>query len=211
MIENSKSTSDLVAEKIRQSIIIGEFANGEALKQDVLAELYDVSKIPVREALYQLKTEGLVSFKNNRGSTVSSLSRTEVEEIYIMRIALEEIALKRAIPKLQPENLIAAESALKLLDTSSNYSHWPALNWEFHASLYKAANMPKLLDTVSVLHNNVSRYLLLYLKKMDFQQTSQQEHWDLLAACSDGKPKEALKILRKHMQDALHQTLLYMK
>ena len=209
MIENSKSTSDLVAEKIRQSIIIGEFANGEALKQDVLAELYDVSKIPVREALYQLKTEGLVSFKNNRGSTVSSLSRSEVEEIYIMRIALEEIALKRAIPKLQPENLVTAESTLKLLDASSNHLHWPALNWKFHASLYKAANMPKLLETVSILHNNVSRYLLLYLKNMAFQQTSQQEHWDLLEACIDGKQKEALKILKKHMNDALHQTLLY--
>ena len=54
---HSKTTSELIAELIRNAIIIGEFESGQALKQDVLAQQYDVSKIPVREALYQLKME----------------------------------------------------------------------------------------------------------------------------------------------------------
>ncbi len=208
---NTKTTSELIAEKIRNSIIIGEYESGEPLKQDVLANNYGVSKIPVREALYQLKTEGLVDFANNRGSVVSSLSNSEVEEIYTMRIALEQIALKRAIPNILPANKIAAESVLKLIDTTVNPLDWAALNWEFHASLYKAANMPKLLNTVAILHNNVSRYLLLYLKKMNFQDTSQEEHWALLEACSTGKTEQALGILRQHLMDALDQTLHFMK
>ncbi len=207
---HSKTTSELIAEFIRNAIITGEYESGQALKQDVLAKQYDVSKIPVREALYQLKMEGLVTFLNNRGVVVSSLSSNEVEEIYTMRIALEEMALERAIPNLQPANKVAAESALKLIDASTNPLDWATLNWEFHASLYKAANMPKLLETVAMLHNNVSRYLLLYLKQMDFQDTSQAEHWALLKACNAGKTQHALGILRQHLNDALEQTLRFM-
>ena len=206
----SRTTSELIAERLRNAIIIGEYESGQALKQDELAKHFQVSKIPLREALYQLKSEGLVKFINNRGSIVSSLSASEVEEIYTMRMALEEIALARAIPKLQAANKIAAESALKLIDASTNPRDWAALNWEFHASLYKAAQMPKLLETVSTLHNNVSRYLLLYLKQMNFQDTSQAEHWALLEACNAGKTQQALGLLRQHLNDALKQTLQFM-
>jgi DNA-binding GntR family transcriptional regulator len=210
-IAHSKTTSELIAELIRNAIINGEYRSGEPLKQDVLARHYEVSKIPIREALYQLKMEGLVTFLNNRGVIVSSLSISEVEEIYSLRIVLEEMALQRAIPNLQVANKVAAESALKLIDGSTNPLDWTALNWEFHASLYKAANTPKLLEIVATLHNNVSRYLLLYLRQMDFQETSQAEHWALLDACNAGKTQQALGILRQHLNDALEQTLHFMK
>jgi DNA-binding GntR family transcriptional regulator len=206
----SRTTSELIAERLRNAIIIGEYASGQALKQDELAKHFEVSKIPLREALYQLKSEGLVKFINNRGSIVSSLSASEVEEIYTMRKALEEIALERAIPNFQAANKIAAESALKLIDASTNPLDWAALNWEFHASIYRSAQMPKLLETVSTLHNNVSRYLLLYLKQMNFQDISQAEHWALLEACTAGKTQQALGLLRQHLNDALKQTLQFM-
>lgn len=207
---SSKTTSELIAEQIRNAIIIGEYKSGQPLKQDILAKHFKVSKIPVREALYQLKSEGLVNFLNNRGVVVSSLSNSEVEEIYTMRLALEEIVLERAIPNLQAANKITAESALKLIDASTNPLDWAALNWEFHASLYRAAQMPKLLETVSLLHNNVSRYLLVYLKQLEFQNTSQAEHWALLEASITGKTQQALGILRQHLNDALQQTLHFM-
>ncbi|MFT5209564.1 MAG: DNA-binding GntR family transcriptional regulator [Flavobacterium sp.] len=210
-LHHTQTTSELIAEGIRNAIIKGDFEIGKPLKQDVLAEQYGVSKIPVREALNQLKIEGLADFQNNRGAVVSSLSLSEVEEIYTMRIALEQIALERAIPNIQIANTIAAESALKLADASTNPLDWASMNWHFHASLYKAADMPKLLDTVSILHNNVVRYLVLYLKKLNHQSSSQVEHWALLAACSAGKTDQAIDILQKHLQGALKQTLEYMR
>ena len=70
--------------------------------------------------------------------------------------------------------------------------------------------MPKLLETVLMLHNNVSRYLLLYLKQMNFQDISQAEHWALLEACNAGKTQQALGLLRQHLNDALKQTLQFM-
>lgn len=207
----SMATSDLVAEKIRHSILAGVFQVGQALKHDELASEYEVSKIPVREALYQLKMEGLVTFQNNRGSTVSGLSRDAVEEIYTMRLALEEIALKRAIPNLFPQNLIAAENTLRLIDSSDDAVEWSALNWQFHENLYQAAQMPKLLQTVAMLHNNVSRYMTLFLEEMKFQDTSQAEHWELLDLCANRKKREANRKLKVHLTGALVQTLKYMR
>lgn len=210
MKKHVKTTAELIANEIRSAIITGAYPSGQALKQDVLADLHGVSKIPVREALNQLKAEGLVAFINNRGAVVSSLSVTEVEEIYSMRLVLETLALEKAIPNLQATDHIAAESCLKRIEASANPLDWAALNWDFHASLYRAANMSHLLDTIAALHNNVARYLILYLKELDFQSGSQREHWELLESSFAGRSEEALGILRQHLNDALRQTIQFM-
>lgn len=210
MRNHVKTTSELIATDIRSSIITGTYPSGQPLKQDVLADQHGVSKIPVREALNQLKAEGLVAFINNRGAVVSSLSIAEVEEIYSMRLVLETLALEKAIPNLQTTDHIAAESCLKRIEASANPLDWATLNWDFHASLYRAANMSHLLDTIAALHNNVARYLILYLKELDFQSGSQQEHWELLESSFAGRSEEALGILRQHLNDALRQTIQFM-
>lgn len=206
-----KTTSQQLAESIRSKIVSGNLLGGTPLKQDKLAEEYGVSKIPVREALYLLQNEGLVIFINNRGSLVSELSISEVEEIYTMRIALEEIALARAIPNLNLSDYASAEAALKLLEDCQEPTELSALNWQFHQSLYRAAQMPKLLETVSMLHNNVARYLLLYLNALNQQAHSQAEHWELLRACREGKVAYAVGILKQHLLDAQYCTTEYMK
>lgn len=205
-----QTTAEVIADKIRQDIVVGEYLEGQPLRQDELARRFNVSKIPLREALYQLKSEGLVEFQNNRGSLVSSLSPARVEEIYLMRIALEEIALKRAIPNLTPSDIVNAESALKLIELTDQPVKWSQLNWQFHAAIYRAANMPTLLNTIATLHNNVARYLLLYLKKLGFHNVSQDEHWQLLALCKMGRTQQATGLLHQHLNDALSQTLEYM-
>ena len=203
---SAKTTSEHLADRLRCAIIIGQYKIGQPLNQEELARCYEVSKIPVREALYQLKTEGLVTFSNNKGSVVSSLSADEAEEIYTMRRALEEISLKRALVNMQPADLIQAETALKLIDASTDPRDWPTLNWQFHSSLYCAAGMPKLLETVERLHNNVARYLFLYLDKLAYQTTSQNEHWTLLEACRKKDEQQAVRILRQHLKEASWQT-----
>ncbi len=207
---SSKTTSEVIADKIRHIILSGEFTSGQALKQDVLAARFGVSKIPVREALYLLQNEGLVTFLNNRGSIVSELTVEDVEEIYTVRLSLESLALEHAIFQFRPEDYIAAETALKLLQVSNQPADWSHLNWQFHSALYQAAKMPRLLSMISVLHNNVARYLLLYLNTLQQQAHSQEEHWQLLNACKAGKSEQALGILRQHLLDARQRTLEFM-
>lgn len=196
------NTPDIVAQQLRQAILRGQLKSQEPLRQDKLASDLGVSKIPVREALAQLKAEGLVRYKSNRGAFVTSLSPKEAKEIYLMRMSLETMALEHAIPKLTQTDLARAQSALMVIDVEDNPAKWAELNWEFHSALYQSADMPHLLSTLEMLHINVGRYLVLYLDSLAFQQKSQAEHYQLLEACRSKNTEEAVQLLKAHLSDA---------
>ena len=207
---NSASTGDWIAKSLRADIMQGRLKSEEPLRQDEIAAKFGVSKIPVREALSQLKAEGLVDFFPNRGAAVSKLSPAEAEEIYILRIALETTALRRAIPHLTVANLIQAEEILNAIDQEQDIAQWGELNWEFHATLYYPANLPRLMDWIEILHINVARYLVVYLAGMDYQKASQNEHREILEACRHGDVETAIAFLTQHLQSASNHLVAYL-
>ena len=204
-------TTETIANALRSDILQGIYPSNAPLRQDEIAARFGVSKIPVREALQQLKAEGLVTFYPNRGAVVSALSSSEVDEIYTMRIALETAALQRAIPHLTIADLARAEALLVTLDQEQQVARWNELNWEFHALLYRPANLPRLLSWVSTLHVNVARYMVLYLAGLDYQTASQQEHRAILAACRQGDVDLACERLRQHLQAAADQLVAFLR
>lgn len=201
----------MIAKALRADILQGNLQSKQPLRQDEIAARFGVSKIPVREALYQLKAEGLITFIPNRGALVSELSPAEVDEIYTMRTALEIVALQRAIPNLTIANLSQAEEVLKTIDQEQDVTRWGELNWEFHATLYAPARLPRLLDSVQILHANITRYLVIYLAGMDYQTASQQEHRIILDACRQGKVDMATETLRQHLHSASNQLITFLR
>jgi DNA-binding GntR family transcriptional regulator len=159
-----------------------------------------VSKIPVREALVQLQAEGLVRLIPNRGAIVSSLTYKEVEEIYVMRLALEPIALRRAIPKMTALHFVHMEHILNRIDHETDLSKWAELNWEFHEALYTPAQMPHLLQITRELHHNVVRFLVYHIKEHQLSK-SQQQHREILEKCRQGDVESACILLEKHLYD----------
>ncbi|MCB9104256.1 MAG: GntR family transcriptional regulator [Anaerolineales bacterium] len=208
--KSSTNTAELIADALRADILQGRLKSSQPLRQDDIAAKFGVSKIPVREALYQLKAEGLVTFIPNRGATVSELSIQEVDEIYTMRIALETTALHRALPRLTIADLSRAEAILKAIDDEQNVARWSELNWEFHATLYAPADLPRLLDWVHTLHVNVARYLVIYLAGLDYQTASQQEHRTIVSACRQGDIETATATLQHHLQSASQQLATFL-
>lgn len=206
-----RTTSDLIAERLRQDIAAGKYEDGEPLRQDELARVFGVSKIPVREALQQLKSEGLIAFHHNRGSVVVGASVEEVAEVYSMRAALEELALTNAVPLLDAFDLRRAELALADLDATTDPAGWPRLNWEFHASLYRPARMPRLLRVLESLHNSVARYLLIYLAEEPHRRASQAEHRQLVEACRAQDVEGAHRVLRRHLEAASQQSQAHLR
>lgn len=196
------NSADAIAQALRFDIWQGKLKSGQPLRQDEIAARYGISKIPVREALYQLKAEGLVTFYPNRGAVVSELSAAEADEIYTMRAALETAALQRAIPRLTIADLTRADEILLALDQEENIARWSELNWEFHATLYHPAGMPRLMEWVKTLHFNVSRYLIIYLAGMSYQDQSQVEHRNILTACRNGDIRAASEHLQQHLRSA---------
>ena len=179
------NTPDLIANALRNAILQGRYKANQPLRQDHIAQELGVSKIPLREALVQLKAEGLVSFMPNRGAVVSELSAYEVDEIFTMRIALETKALERAIPNLSSADFIRAKSVLEILEKEKDRTQWSELNWEFHATLYQASQMPRLLNIIETLHNNVTRYLIIYLDRLSAQDISQKNIWPYSTRAKD--------------------------
>jgi DNA-binding GntR family transcriptional regulator len=203
--------NESIADSLRADILRGKLKSGQALKQDKIAAQFGISKIPVREALVQLKAEGLVNFYSNRGAFVSELSAAEADEIYVMRIALETDVLARAIPNLTVAQLKHAEEILNAIDQEENVAKWGELNWKFHATLYSPASLPRIMDTIKALHTNIARYLVLYLAGMAYQKKSQKEHRAILAACRHGDTEKAIMYLDGHLRDASKELVAFLK
>ncbi|MDW8395441.1 MAG: GntR family transcriptional regulator, partial [Anaerolineae bacterium] len=195
-------TAEWIAAELRREIVRGALKSGQPLPQDELAARFGVSKIPAREALFQLRAEGLVSFSPNRGAVVASLSADEVEEIYAMRIALETLALQRALPRLARADFVRLEGLITIMDDEQDPLRWSELNWEFHRLLYAPCKLPRLLDTIQSLHVNVQRYVVAYLSSVNYHAEAQQQHRAILHACQQGDAERATALLAAHLQQA---------
>src|ERR1700726_1444937 len=107
-----QSLPSAVADKLREQIIRGEIPEGAQLRQDAIATQYQVSRIPVREALRQLDAEGLITIVPNRGAVVPELSPDDIEELFSIRALLEPEVLKLSIPRLTQADFAEAEAVL---------------------------------------------------------------------------------------------------
>src|SRR5690348_5103760 len=113
-----KSLSSIVVERLKEKILTGELREGEQLRQDVIASEFQISRIPVREALSHLAAEGLIKIVANRGAIVSALSPEEIRELFETRAVLECYTLRQAIPNLTEEHFKRAEEILRQFEAS---------------------------------------------------------------------------------------------
>lgn len=201
--QHSQNTAHRIAYALRRAILQGQLIGGQSLRQDEIAAVFQVSKIPVREALVQLQAEGLVEMPPNKGAVVTQLNTAEIHEIYAMRIALESIALRHAIPRLTNRDLANASHILTQIDQQEDMRGWAELNWEFHETLYRPSGMGRLLGIAKNLHTNVVRYLLASQQFNTPERTlSQQEHRELLEYCRQGAADAACACLERHLAGA---------
>src|SRR5271169_5504246 len=107
-----QSLAAAVVERLRDKILHGELREGEQLRQDANAAEFQISRIPVREALSHLAAEGLITIVANRGAVVSALSPDEIMQLFETRAVLECYMLRHAIPNMQEEDFQKAEDIL---------------------------------------------------------------------------------------------------
>ena len=199
---NRTSTPDNIAAALREGIRSGWFKDGQRLRQDELAAELGVSKIPVREALRLLEAEGLVTLLPNRGAVVAPISAGEAQEIVELRVALESLALRLAIPNSDARIVHRAAEILDDLDRETDVARWSGLNWEFHAALYQPAERPRLLEMIRQQHAHVDRYMRLILSTLRHQDRSQEEHRALLSAYEGRDTDRAVGTLAQHIEAA---------
>jgi DNA-binding GntR family transcriptional regulator len=201
-----QSLASAVAEKLREKIIRGELHEGEQLRQEAIAAEFQVSRIPVREALRNLEAEGLVTIVANRGAVVSALSPDEIAQLFEIRAVLESYVLRQAIPNLSDDDFQRAEAILKdyeqALEQDADIGRWGQWNWQFHSALYAPANRPVLMSFLRTLNNNCDRYTRLHLLFTRDLHRAGKAHRMLLDACRTRNADLACDTLWHHINDA---------
>ena len=201
-----QSLAAAVVERIREKILRGELHEGEQLRQDAIAAEFQISRIPVREALSHLAAEGLITIVANRGAVVSALSPAEIAELFETRAVLETYMLRKAIPNFTEEDFRRAEDVLRQfehsLEKDSETKSWGEWNWQFHSTLYAPAERPVMLGFLKTVNHNCDRYTRLHLVFTRNLHLAGEAHRKLLAACRTRDPEIAADALWNHIMDA---------
>ncbi len=205
-----QSLPDVIANDIRERILSGELEEGMPIRQDALAVEYDVSRMPIREALKRLDAEGLVVFTTNRGATVVKHSPAEVEEIFDLRTMLETDLFRRSIPRMTEADLIHCETLLEAMEVSydtNDVGQWGALNSEYHLALYAAADRTLSAELLHRLNLQCDRYVRMHLSVMHMREPARADHRKLLEMARKRLIEEGCAILENHIQRTKQQLL----
>ena len=190
-----KTIASAALDELRRRILDGHYEAGMPLRQDALAEEFGVSRIPVREALFQLEAEGLVRILPHRGAVVSELSAEEVQDIFELRASLEPRLLRLSAPLLQPDDLADLHAQLQEYGVELAAGHvgrWGELNTAFHLRLYARSGRPRSLALASNLLRDSDRHTRLQLTYTDGRARAQEEHAELLRLCEQGRIRGGL-------------------
>ncbi|WP_019691132.1 GntR family transcriptional regulator [Pseudomonas fluorescens] len=172
----------VIEETLRSAILDGRLPCGTALRQQDLADLFGVSRMPVREALRQLEAQSLLHVVAHKGAVVAPLVEGDAAETYALRILLESEALRLSIPLLDDDDFAESARYIDDLETQTDYAEIGRLNRLFHMSLYRKAPNRRLLSLVESGLWEEERFLRFNLEAMGLGKLSQEDHRDLLRA-----------------------------
>jgi DNA-binding GntR family transcriptional regulator len=207
----NKTTHEIVADALRKGILGGVLEGGQPLRQRDIAKEFGVSSIPVREALRQLEGEGLVTFNPYRGATVSELSYEEVSEICEIKLALEPLALRLAVPNYTEDDLHLAKETLDQADSAETGADYAELSRRFHSVLYAPAGRPRLLAILQPLDTAFDRYVRIYLEVMHTKAQAQEEHRKILECCKQRDADAAVRALEEHITSTADRIQAYLE
>jgi len=200
----------VIEETLRSAILDGRIPCGTALRQQDLADLFGVSRMPVREALRQLEAQALLNVIAHKGAVVAPLVQGDAVETYALRILLESEALRLSIPLLVDEDLEQAARYIDELETENNYTEIGRLNRLFHMALYCKAPNQRLLRLVEDGLNEEERFLRFNLEAMGLGKISQEDHRALLRAVEDRDVERAVKLLEQHLNRGVEVITRYL-
>jgi DNA-binding GntR family transcriptional regulator len=202
--KSPRTTQATVTEHLRQSILLGHLPGGTRLVQAELAEALNVSVTPIREALRELSTQGLIELDAFKGAIVRMPTLSELEEVYEMRSALIPLSVKKGIAQITPQQFKAAEALLSQMEATSDHEQWVDLNRQFHNILDDATQTVQLRQTLHRLSDLAAIYINLSFTEQPLRkEESEQEHRAILQAYQRKEIKVATKLILSHLNGTL--------
>ena len=200
----------MIEETLRNAILDGRLPCGTAMRQQELASLFGVSRMPVREALRQLEAQSLLHVVMHKGAVVAPLIEDNSAETYELRMLLESEALRMSIPLLTEADIAEADALIHALEQEKDYTEIGRLNRLFHMTLYGKAPNQRLLKLVEHGLNEEERFLRFNLEAMGLGETSQEDHRELLQLVAQKKVGESIFTLRNHLMRGMEVITTYL-
>jgi len=189
----------VIEERLRSAILDGRLPPGTAVRQQELATLFGVSRMPVREALRQLEAQSLLKVEMHKGAVGAPLIGEDAVDTYALRVLLESEALRQSIPLLDASDIASARGYIQQLENETRHAEIGRLNRLLHMTLYSKASNRKLLRLIEDELNEEERFLRFHLSSMGLGKLTQDDHNALVDAASDKLVDEAVAVLERHL------------
>ncbi|OBI99741.1 hypothetical protein A5625_03480 [Mycobacterium sp. 1465703.0] len=204
-----ESAADQVAKALRKRLLSGELPPGTRLSQQQIATEYGVSRMPARDALQTLASEGLVDL-GAATAVVRRLSVGELQELYELREAVEPMLTRLAVPNVGRAELTQMSVLLDKMEAASSATGWLELNSAFHAVIYTCANRPMMVHLAEQLRRLTDRYLYLHIGVFGNDEHLRDEHRQIFEAVSHGDATAAADLTRMHLATSHEFILRYL-
>ncbi len=196
------NTSLAIAEALRQAILRGDYTPGERIIQDQLSAKYGGSRIPVREALRTLESEGLVRLVANTGAWVASLTASECSEVYQTRERIEPLLLRFNAPEITHDYIVELDELAHTMENARDVEEFLRLDREFHLGMYQRVPTYLLGELGTRLWNTTQPYRRAYTMLVDTKNLGivHSEHHMLVTALRDGDLDLAEQVVALHIR-----------
>jgi DNA-binding GntR family transcriptional regulator len=202
----------IVTDRVRAAILGGQLGPGERVPQDELAQQLGVSRMPVREALRILESEGLVELRPHRGAVVVDLLPEDIAEIFEIRAMLEARAAELAAPNLTDETIARLrEIEGEMERATDDEARWLRLNREFHTVIYPASGWPRLCQMIEQQRNVVQPYLRAALAFVGRTRTARDEHREILAAAEARDGQRLGHLTAEHLRTTARELIAFLR
>ena len=202
-----RTAHEFVRETLRQGILRGDLTGGSRLIQADLATQLRVSTTPVREALRDLATEGLITLDRHRGGVVRELNWDDMEEIRQIRLQLEPLAISMAVAGITDGQLAEAESVCDLMDGVDDLAGWVGLNLRFHSLFHEATGAKRLAAILTGLEEAASVYVAQAQRSHpEIRRRANAAHRALIEACRSRDVKKAIAAMDGHVGMPIEMT-----
>lgn len=199
-VRTSETASRRVYISVRDRIVENEWAPGESIGEKELAAEYGVSRTPIREALLQLEQDKLVTRgRSGRGYLVRPFDLSEMDEMYDVRISLEDLALRRLATQLTPDRVDVLQQGLDASSESASRVDALDADERFHLALASCSGNRTLLELLEHITRRIHIIRSIDFLDSERRSTSTAEHVAILARLLDDDVEEASRLLKHHI------------
>lgn len=190
----------MVATRLREFVFSGVLRPGSKIDQDELAKRLRVSKLPIREALITLESEGLVDNLPRRGSFVACLSREDITDHYDIFGAIAGMAAERAAANLSEEDIDTLEQLVARMERSTSTAEQEELNLRFHRLINRAGASRRMRSVLLLLGKSIpTRYFELV---SGWAESAHEQHREIIDAFRRGDAEAARQAVERHLRDS---------